>query len=94
MDLILNLEQKFANLETKLNSLQPKTELINNTYNKDRDAIHKIFDSKQEKYENGLNECRDGMRKQLIQKRDEQLSQVNEFVQDMEPNNHIKQLFG
>ena len=43
-----------------------------------------IFDSKQENYENGLNECRDGMLKQLIQKRDGQLSQMNEFVKEKE----------
>jgi hypothetical protein len=93
MELILNLEEKFAKFESKLNSSNTdKIEQIDNSYSKDCDAIHRIFDSKQEKYKNGLNERRDGMVKQIIQKRDEQLGEVNEFIQEMEPNNHQKQL--
>ena len=41
-----------------------------------------FFDSKQERYENGLNECRDEMLKQLIQKRNEQLKEINAFMEN------------
>lgn len=67
MDLIKILEEKFLKIENKLKSLQTKTQLINNNYKKDHDAIQKLFDpSKQKKFENGLKECRDGLIKQFI----------------------------
>ena len=92
MDLILELEEKFNKIETKLNLLNTKTELINYNYNNDIEAINRVFDStKEKKYENGLNECRGEMLRQLIVKRDEKLCEVNEFVQNM-GENHRKNL--
>ena len=66
IDLILSLEEKFAKLDTKLNSINTKTEHINIIYNKNCDAIDELFTLEQEKYENGLNGCRDVMLKQKI----------------------------
>ena len=91
MDLILNMEQKFAKINNKLDS-NSKIELINNNYSKDFEAIHSLFDStKEKKYENGLNERRDEMLRQINQKIDEQLEQVNEFSRN-NTENHIKEL--
>ena len=57
----------------------------NNSYNR---INTKIFNpSKQKKYKNGLNECRQEMLDQLIQKRNDQLEQVNEFTQSQDRNN-------
>ena len=81
MDLILELEAKFNKINNKLDS-NSRVDLINNNYSKDLEAIHRVFDStKEKKYENGLNECRGEMLRQLIQKRNEQLEQINEFIQ-------------
>ena len=44
MELIRNLEEKFAKLETKLDSLPTKRELINNAHLKQNSKIHKLFD--------------------------------------------------
>ena len=94
MDLILALEHKFAKINNQLDS-NSRVELINNNYSNDFEAIHGFFDSsKEKKYKNGLNQCRDEMLKQMIQKRNEQLEQVNEFVQNMGENdqNNLKKL--
>ena len=54
-------------------------------------AIHRFFDStKEKKYENGLNEHRGEMLKQIIQKRNEQLEQINEFIQSTQLNSLTK----
>jgi hypothetical protein len=91
MDLILELEAKLNKINNKLDS-NSKVELINNNYNNDIEAINRVFNStKEKKYENGLNECRDEILRQLIQKRDEKLGEVNEFVQNM-GENHRKNL--
>ena len=89
MDLILSMEQKFDKISKDSNS---KIELINSNYSKDFEAIQCSFDSTKEKnYENGLNERRKEMLKQITQKRDEQLEQVNEFSRN-KADNHIKEL--
>jgi hypothetical protein len=86
MDLILALEQKFAKINNQLAS-RSKDETINSNYSKDLKAIHSFFDSTKEKeYENGLNERRDEMLRQLIRKRNEQLEQINEFIQSSQQN--------
>ena len=91
MDLILELEAKFNKINNQIDS-NSKVELINNNYNNDIEAINRVFDStKEKKYENGLNECRGEMLRQLIVKRDEKLGEVNEFVQNM-GENHRKNL--
>ena len=91
MDLILELEAKFNKINNQIDS-NSKVELINNNYNNDIEAINRVFDStKEKKYENGLNECRGEMLRQLIVKRDEKLGEVNELVQNM-GENHRKNL--
>jgi hypothetical protein len=85
MDLIKSLEEIFQKLDdSKLNRL---VNSIYNNYSKDCAKINnEIFASIQEKYENGLNEQRDQMLKQLIQNRDKQLAKVNEIKEIMEPD--------
>ena len=69
-----------------------KIEFINNRFAYDQHRLAKK-QLKQEQFENGLNERRDEMLKTMIAKRDEQLNQVNDFVQEMEPNqqNNLEQ---
>jgi hypothetical protein len=87
MDLILALEQIFDKIKNQLDS-NIKVDIISNNYSNDLEAIHSVFDStKEKKYENGLNKCRDEMLKQLIQKRNEQLDQVNLFIENSQQNN-------
>ena len=76
MELIKDLEKRFQNLDAKLNT---KVELASKIYSDDLERVHHLFSSKKEKYENGLNECRGEMLRQLIQKRNEQLEQINGF---------------
>ena len=92
MDLIKDLEKKFHKIEAKLNSNQ-KNESAWGKYNNDVEKINRIFNSKQEKYENGLNERRDLMLKQIISKRDEHLHKVVKFIQNIDPNYHYTNLF-
>ena len=80
MEIIRDLEEKFHNLDSKLNS-NAKQELANVIYTRDLERIDHLFKAKKERYKNGLNECRQEMLDQLIQKRNEQLQQVNEFKQ-------------
>ena len=87
MELIRDLEQRFQNLDATLNSREKVYAFyinFNNSYNR---INTKIFNSLEEKkYENGLNECRDKMLKQLIQRRDVQLEEVNEFMLSSQQN--------
>ena len=86
MDLILALEQKFDKINNRLDS-NSKVQLIKNNHIKDLETVQSVFDlTKEKKYENGLNECRQEMLDQLIQKRNEQLEQVNEFKQSSQQN--------
>ena len=87
MELIGDLEQKFQNLDTTLNSRAKVYAFyinFNNNYNRINTRI--FNESKEKKYENGLNECRQEMLDQLLQKRNEQLEQVNEFKQSSQQN--------
>ena len=78
------LEAINAKLDSKSNS-----NLINSNYHKDVKKINKLFDlSKQEAYKNGLNKCRDELLAQIINKRDQQLKQVDEN----KPKNSLNQL--
>ena len=82
MDLIRDLENKFQNINAKLIS-NTKVKLIDINYFGDFEKINQIFNSsKQKKYEKGLNECRDEMLKQLIQKRDQQLKEIDTFMEN------------
>ena len=76
MELIKDLEKRFQNLDAKLNT---KVELASKIYSDDLERVHLLFSSNTENYENGLNECRGEMLRQLIQKRNEQLEQTNGF---------------
>ena len=90
MDLILALERKFTKINNQLDS-NSSADLINRNYNKDLEAIYSEFDStKEKKYENGLNERRDEILRQLIQKRNEQLEQINEFMQSSQQKSLIQ----
>ena len=80
MELIRDLEEKFLNLDMKLNS-NAKQELVDIIYKKDLEKIEHLFNAKKRRYKNGLNQCREEILKQNIQIRDEQLQQVNEFIQ-------------
>ena len=73
------LDAKFKNLDAKLNS---KIDSINRDYTNDEDKIKNL----QDRYKIGLNEHRAEMLKQLIQKRNEQLEQINEFIRNNEMN--------
>ena len=83
MDLIKSCEEKFDKIEKKINS---NTELTANIYNNDVEKINKCFETKQEKYENGLNQYRDEMLKHLVEKRNQQLEKVNVFKQKTKLN--------
>ena len=88
MELIKDLEQKFQNLDATLNSRAKVYSFYinyNNSYNRINTRI--FNESKEKKYENGLNARRDEMLDLLIQKRNEQLEQVNEFNQSSQQNN-------
>jgi hypothetical protein len=81
MKLILALDLKFYKINNRLDS-NSNAELINSNYINDLEAINRVFNlSKKGKYANALNERRDEMLKQIIQKRNEQLEQINEFIQ-------------
>ena len=88
MELIRDLEQNFQNLDASLNSRAKVYAFyinFNNSYNR---INARIFNSsKEKKYEHGLNESRDEMLRHLIQKRDEQLNELNEFMQSSQQNN-------
>ena len=81
MDLITDLENTFQKIEAKLAS-NDKTESISNKYSADFERINNLYESEQDRYEIGLNERRDEMLKELIAKRDHELNQVNEFIQN------------
>jgi hypothetical protein len=81
MDLIRELENKFHKIEEKLNSKE-KQELIGGNYSNDIETINQLFELKEAKYKNGLNKRRDEMLKELINKRDEELNQVNHHPKD------------
>ena len=87
MELIRDLEQKFQNLDATLNS-RAKVYAFYINYNNSYNRINtRIFnESKEKKYEIGLNARRDEMLDLLIQKRNEQLEQVNEFMQSSQQN--------
>ena len=92
MDLIRELQEKFQNLDAKLNS-NVKVESIRRVHSKDLERIYKCFDSKQQKYENGFNKCRGEMLDQLIQTRNGQLKKCNDFMENRDTNNEQKNLF-
>ena len=76
MDLIKTLDEKFNLINAKLISKPAQIERI---YKNEHDKLS--FDRfSQDQYENGLNEQREHMLKQLISKRDEKLKQVNDFI--------------
>lgn len=85
MNLLTNLERKFKQIEDKLSSNE-KSELINRNYNNDVERINTFFDSEEEKYKNGFNACRDVMLKENTKRRNDQLEEVNEFIQDVGEN--------
>ena len=85
MELIEDLEEKFQRINAKLNT-NAKVESFGSVYSNDLQRIEHLFIKKKEKYKNGLNECRDEMLKLNIQNRDEQLQQVNEFIQSSQQN--------
>ena len=88
MELILSLEQNFQKINAKLSS-NKNVNLINNKHDKDCDRINQIFSSsKQGKYENGLNDCCGELIKQMIQFRDKQLKEVDDFI----GKNNLEQL--
>ena len=89
MELIRDLEQTFQNINTTLNS-NAKVESAGSIYTNDLQRIDRLFKFKKEKYEKGLNECRDELLKKNIQKRDEELQQVNEFIQSSQQKNLIQ----
>ena len=74
--MIRELENKFQKIEAKLNSNE-KQELISGNYSNDIETINQLFELKEAKNKNELNECRDEMLKELIAKRDQELNQVN-----------------
>ena len=78
MDLITVIEKKLKSIEAKLNS-GSSLQLISQNYNNDIDTINAIIfsSSKQAQYENGLNEHREQMLKQLNKDRDAQLKKLN-----------------
>jgi hypothetical protein len=78
MSLIRELENKFQKIEAKLDSYE-NHELIGGN---DTETIKQLFELKEDKYKNGLKECRDEMLKELIAKRDEELNQVNRHPKD------------
>ena len=81
MNLIRELENKFQKIEAKLNSNE-KQELISGNYSNDIETINQLFELKEAKNKNELNECRDEMLKELIAKRDQELNQVNHHSKD------------
>ena len=85
MELIRGLEETFQRINAKLNS-NAKQELANLICTRDLQRIEHLFNSKKQRYKNGLNECRQEMLDQLIQKRNEQLNEVNGFKQSSQPN--------
>ena len=98
MELIRDLDKTFERLNAKIkfkgnvdvnikDQVKAKAKLVGRIYANDLDRIVELFDSKKEKYENGLNECRDELLKQNIQNRNEQLQQVNEFMQSSQQIN-------
>ena len=86
MELIRGLEEKFHNLDSRLNS-NAKQELANVIYTRDLGRIEHLFSAKKQRYENGLNERRHEMLDQLIQKRNAQLNEINEFMQSSQQIN-------
>ena len=86
MELIRELEDRFQNLDAKQNS---NRYLFYRNFNNNYYRINtRVFSEyKEKKYENGLNQCRQEMLDQLIQKRNEQLQQVNEFMQSSQQIN-------
>ena len=85
MEIIRGLEEKFQNLDSKLNS-NSKQELANVIYKTDLKRIEHLFKEEKQRYKNGLNECRQEMLDLLIKKRNEQLNEVNEFMQSSQSN--------
>ena len=80
MDLITELENKFRKIEAKLESNE-KQKLISFNYSSDFERTGQLFELKQAKYENELNQRRDEFLKELITKRDQELNQVNHYPQ-------------
>ena len=92
MELIRDLEQRFQNLDAALNSRAKVYAFylnFNNNYNRINTRV--FNESKEKKYKTGLNECRQEMLDQLIQIRNEQLNEVNEFMQN-DHQNSLSQL--
>ena len=86
MEIIRGLEEKFHNLDARLNS-NSKQELANVICTRDLESIEHLFNAKKQRYKNGLDECRQEMLDQLIHKRKEQLNEVNEFMQSSQQIN-------
>jgi hypothetical protein len=84
MSLIEDLEERFKRINAKLES-NSMTNSIEETYQTECARINQI-EFVEEIYANGLNECRDEMLHQLITKRNEQLKEVNGFIENMESN--------
>ena len=81
MDIIKELEDKFKSIDAKLNS---KTNSTNQSFNAENDKIAESFSVLEDQYKNGLNEHRDEMLKQLINKRGDELQKVNLFKESKE----------
>lgn len=77
MDLIKCLDDKFLRINAILVNDDENIERIYINNNKLLKRISNFYDFLEEKYQNGLNERRDEMLKQLIIKRDQDLHQVN-----------------
>ena len=98
MELIRDLDETFERLNAKIkykgkvdlnikDQVKAKAKLVGRIYANDLNRIVELFGSKKERYENGLNECRGEMLNQLIHKRDEQLQQVDKFMQSSQQKN-------
>ena len=85
MKIIRGLEEKFHNLDSRLNSIA-KQKLANVIYKTDLGRIEHLLSAKKQRYEIGLNERRHEMLDQLIQKRNAQLNEINEFMQSSQSN--------
>ena len=102
MELIKDLEEKFRIYNDKIDLGNGTLELISSNNNLDCERMNTFFDSKQDRYKNGLNEFRDEMLKQLIQKRNEQLKEIDAFMENtqaasksvktIEVNNHVERV--
>ena len=88
MELIRDIEDKFQNIDAKFKSFW-NSEVISSIHKLDCERVNTIYGSTEEKkYENGFNECRDEMLEQLIQKRNDQLKEIDTFMENIKADSH------